>query len=169
MMSFSQSQTQYSQKLGSLPYTENIPQTKSENKTRIEIDSNDYFLKGFLIGYKREKDRIEEWRAKKEEKKKKEFLDANCDGELRRIISEMITKEVNSRLEEMKLNVNVLKQERMAENPAEEEEKVEVKEDEEELDEEVVETEVKVVTNEEEEEEDDKEEVEIEENLENRE
>ena len=60
----------------------------------------------------------------------------------------MITKEVNSRLEEMKLNVNVLKQERMAENPAEEEEKVEVKEDEEELDEEVVETEVNLVTNE---------------------
>ena len=112
MMSFSQSQTQDSQKLGSLPYTENIPETKFENKIRIELDDNDYFLKGFLIGYRREKDRIKEWRAKKEEKKKKEF-DASSDGEWRRVISDMIAKEVNSKLEEMKLNIESINNDRM--------------------------------------------------------
>ena len=51
----------------SLPHTENIHENKIENKIRIELDDNDYFLKGFLIGYQREKDRIHEFRAKKEE------------------------------------------------------------------------------------------------------
>ena len=92
MMSFSQSQTQDSQKLGSLPYTENIPETKFENKIRIELDDNDYFLKGFLIGYRREKDRIKEWRAKKEEKMKKEIDDSMCYKEWRRVISNIIEK-----------------------------------------------------------------------------
>ena len=108
MMNFSQSQsqTQDSQRSGSLPYAENIPETKFDNKIRTELDDNDYFLKGFLIGYRREKDRIKEWRAKKEEKKKE--IDTCSDGEWRRVINDMFEEEVNPKLEEMKSNIESL-------------------------------------------------------------
>ena len=45
----------------------NILETMLENINRSGLDENDYFLKGFLIGYRRERDRIKEWRLKKEE------------------------------------------------------------------------------------------------------
>ena len=96
--------------LGSLPYDENIPETMLENNNRSDLDENDYFLKGFLIGYRREKDRIKEWRVKKEENNKKEF-DASSNGEWTRVISDMMEKEVRSQLEQMKLNCNEQKQE----------------------------------------------------------
>ena len=72
MKRFSQSQTQNYQNPGSLPYKENIPEIKYKNNIRIELDDNDYFLKGFLVGYSREKDRLNEYRARKEETKKRE-------------------------------------------------------------------------------------------------
>ena len=86
--------------LGSLPYDENIPETMLENNNRSDLDKNDYFLKGFLIGYRREKDRIKEWRVKKEENNKKEF-DTSSNGEWTRVISDMIEKEVRSQLVEV--------------------------------------------------------------------
>ena len=98
--------------LGSLPYDENIPETMLENNNRSDLDKNDYFLKGFLIGYRREKDRIKECRVKKEENDKKEF-DASCTGEWTRVISDMIEKEVRSQLVQMKVIWDEQKQESM--------------------------------------------------------
>ena len=138
----SQSQSQYQ----SLPYTEITPENILENNIRIELDDNDYFLKGFLIGYKREKDRIQELRANKEEMIKKELI-ANIDGELRGIISEMISKEVKLQLEVMKPK----------------EEKVEKKEDVDEVDDEKVEIEV-IAEIHKEDEEDNEEEIKVENN-----
>ena len=104
--------------LGSLPYDENIPETKFENKNRTELDENDYFLKGFLIGYRREKDRIKEWRAMNEEKKKREFDISIGEIELRgkewrSVISEIIKKEVTSQFNEMKQTICYLNEDRM--------------------------------------------------------
>ena len=92
---------------------ENIPEMKFDSKIRTEIDDNDYFLKGFLIGYRREKDRINKLRAKKEEKMKKEIEVSMGETVWRRVISEIVVKEVNSKLEDMKPNIEYINDDRI--------------------------------------------------------
>ena len=48
-------------------------ETKGKNKYGIDECKEDYFLKGFLVGYSKEKDRIPGERIKQEEKVRKEY------------------------------------------------------------------------------------------------
>ena len=125
----SQSQTQGSQRLGSLPYDENIPKTKFENKIRTELDNNDYFLKGFLAGYNREKERINGLRIKNEEKVRTDIEEMMATKRWRSEISEMIDKAVTSKLNEMKRTISYLNNDRMKLKTEIEELKLKLQED----------------------------------------
>ena len=52
---------------------ETVSEMKGENKYGIKECKEDYFLKGFLVGYSKEKDRILGERIKQEEKVRKEY------------------------------------------------------------------------------------------------
>ena len=92
---------------------ENILETKFDKYIQTKIDDDDYFLKGFLIGYRREKNRIDELRKKKEEMMKKEIDVSIGEKEWRRIIREIIVKEVNPKLEEMKQEIENINDDRI--------------------------------------------------------
>ena len=90
----------------------NTSETMVENNIGIKIDNNDYFLKGFLDGYSREKDRIHGFRVKKEEKVKREIEVRMGVKEWRSKISDMIEKEVKYKLDDMKRTLEYLNEDR---------------------------------------------------------
>ena len=71
------------------------PDTKFDRNILTEVVDDDYFLKGFLIGYRREKVRRNELWIKKEEKKKKVYDVNFSEVELRRVTSNIIVNEVS--------------------------------------------------------------------------
>ena len=79
----------------------------------IRTDNNDCYNKGFLTGFIREIEQRTVLRIKKEEKKKKEN-DINLNEvKLRRLISEVISNEVDNKLEVIKRDIEFEKDDRI--------------------------------------------------------
>ena len=88
-----------------------ISETKIGNKNRNEGDESDYFLKGFLVGYRRKKDIIHRLRVKQEENVR-EFVVRKEEKEWRSEVREMIEKEVTHKLDDMKQTIESLNEDR---------------------------------------------------------
>ena len=91
---------------------ETVSEMKGENKNGIEEGKEDYFLKGFLVGYSKEKDRILRERIKQEEKVRKEYDVKKEEKEWRSEVREMIQKEVTNKLDDMNRRIESLNKDR---------------------------------------------------------
>ena len=108
---------------------ENSSETRLENKSGIQIDDNNYFLKGFLAGYNREKERINGLRIKNEGKVRKDIEKMMGTNGWRSEISEMIDKAVTSKLKQMKQTISYLNNDRMKLKTEIEELKIKIEDD----------------------------------------
>lgn len=95
-------------------WSKNGAEIKSEPEfNNIRTDFNDLYLKGFLIGFRREIDRRIELGIKKEVKKKK-INDVNLsEVEIRRVISDTVANEVDYRLDDIKQEMELVKNDRI--------------------------------------------------------
>ena len=89
---------------------EMFSETRGKNMNWTEEDDNDYFLKGLLDGYIKEIDKLNRMRAKQEDKVKREFEVRMGEKEWRSEVRELIEKEVTTRLDFMKQNMDSMKQ-----------------------------------------------------------
>ena len=74
-------------------------ETKSRNENGSEEEENDWYLKGFLVGYRREKNRRHRLMIDQEERAKKECEMRREEKEWRREVRDMIEKEMKKTLD----------------------------------------------------------------------
>ena len=76
-----------------------ISETKFGNENGRVKDESDWFLKGFLVGYRREKDRMHRLRIEQEERVKRELEMRKEEKKWKSEVREMIKKEVTTKCE----------------------------------------------------------------------
>ena len=104
----------YRHNISEFTWNKNGAQSKSNSRLKnIQTDDNDLYLKGFLIGYRREINRRIELIIRENEKKNKEH-DVNFSlTQLRRTISDIVENEVDNKIDVMKREIESMRKDKI--------------------------------------------------------